>query len=719
MMKRILAGVAALIVVLLIGAGIFLWDPLPANPPAAELSAAAADYDAEVIRDEFGVPHVHGARDADAAFGLAYAHAEDDYETIQETVAAGRGMLAHYRGQDAAPVDYLVALLGVWDTVALRYETDVPEDVKAMAEAYAAGLNLYAAENPKATWRGLAPFTAEDVVAGFIFKTPFFYGLDGTFMGLFGNDYTQTIALDPAEGRKAFLIGPKTMAERGSNGIAVSGRRAGDDVTRLMINSHQPLTGPVAWYEAQLTSDEGLDITGGLFPGTPVILHGFTPDLGWANTVSAQDLVDTYVLTVNPDNPHQYKLDGEWVDFTEATVTLHVKLFGPFALKVKRPVKRSAQGPVIEAKHGTYAVRYAGMGEIRQLEQYYRLNKAEDMDGFMSAMSLNALPSINYIYADKDANVAFIHNAQYPARNDAWDWSGDMPGDRSDLVWQGYRPWDQVPKLVNPVSGLVYNSNNTPYSATDGPDNLKPEDFPQSMGLQTNQTNRSLRMMELTDGKTPINEPDLLAIKFDTVYSAKSEAADLIAKVIAIDWSQEPEMDAAAKRLAAWDMNMNAESRYAALGGLTVLREITAKYTHQPAPKPETAFREAVEWLMVHHGRVDPEWGEVNRLAHGDVSLPISGGPDTLRAVYPDAMRDDGTLHMTAGDTWIALVEWDRQGRQTARVISPYGSAIKDTSSPHYTDQAALFAAEEWRKAHLTHEDVVANATRTYHPGKD
>lgn len=718
-MKRILTGAGALLLVLLVAAGIFLWDPLPANPPFRELAAAAADYDAEVIRDEFGVPHVHGARDADAAFGLAFAHAEDDFETIQETVAAGRGILAHYRGKDAAPLDYIVALLGVWDTVDARYETDVPADVKAMADAYAAGLNLYAAENPKATWRGLAPFTGQDVVAGFVFKTPFFYGLDATFLELFGEGYTQTIALDPAEGRKAFLIGPKTMAERGSNAIAVSASRAGDDITRLMINSHQPLTGPVAWYEAQISSDEGLDITGGLFPGTPVILHGFNKDLGWANTVSAQDLVDTYVLTVNPENDSQYKLDGEWADFEKSVVTLHVKLAGPFALKVKRKLLRSAHGPVIAAEHGTYAVRFAGMGEIRQLEQYYRLNKAADLGGFMTAMSLNALPSINYIYADKDANVAFIHNAQYPARDNAWNWSGDMPGDRSDLIWNGYRPWSDVPKLVNPASGLVYNSNNTPYSATDGPDNLLPEDFPQSMGLQTNESNRSLRMIELTDGKTPINEPDLMALKFDTSYAKTSEAADLIARVLAIDWSQEPEMAEAAKRLAAWDMKMNADSRYAALGGLTVLREITAKYTHIPAPKAETAFREAVEWLTVHHGRIDPEWGEVNRLVRGQVSLPISGGADTLRAVYPDAMRDDGELHMTAGDTWIALVEWDRQGHQVARVINPYGSASLDKASPHYADQAALFVAEEWRKAHLTREDVLANATRTYHPGKD
>lgn len=718
-MKRILTGAGALLLVLLVAAVIFLWDPLPANPPASELAAAAADYDAEVIRDAYGVPHVHGARDADAAFGLAYAHAEDDFETIQETVAAGRGVLARYRGRDAAPLDYIVALLGVWDTVDARYAADVPDDVKAMADAYAAGLNLYAAEHPKATWRGLAPFTSRDVVAGFVFKTPFFYGLDATFLELFGKDYTQTIALDPAEGRKAFLIGPRTMAERGSNAIAVSASRAGDDVTRLLINSHQPLTGPVAWYEAQISSDEGLDITGGLFPGTPVILHGFNRNLGWANTVSAQDLVDTYVLTVNPENASQYKLDGEWVDFGETEATLNIRLAGPFALKVRRKVLRSAHGPVIESAHGTYAVRFAGMGEIRQLEQYYRLNKAEDMDGFMTAMSLNALPSINYIYADRDANVAFIHNAQYPARNDAWDWSGDLPGDRSDLIWQGYRPWAEVPKLVNPVSGLVYNSNNTPFSATDGPDNLRAEDFPGSMGLQTNESNRSLRMIELTDGASPINEPDLLALKFDTSYAEQSEAAGLVARVLAIDWSQEPEMAEAAKRLAAWDLNMNADSRYAALGGLTVLREITAKYTHIPAPGPETAFREAVEWLMVHHGRIDPEWGEVNRLVRGKVSLPISGGPDTLRAVYPDAMRDDGQLHMTAGDTWIALVEWDRQGRQAARVISPYGSAALDKASPHYADQAPLFVAQEWRTAHLTRGDVVANATRTYRPGRD
>lgn len=718
-MKRILAGLGGLIVLGVLGTGIWLWHPVGGQPPASELAAAAANYDAEIIRDSFGVPHVYGARDADTAFGLAYAHAEDDFETIQETVAAARGVLARYRGKDAAAIDYIASLLGVWDTIEDRYDADVPADVKAMAEGYVAGLNLYASEHPEETWAGLAPFTPEDVVAGFMFKTPFFYGLDDTLLKLFGADYTQSIALDPAGPKKAYLLGPRPASELGSNAFAVAPARSGDGFTRLVINSHQPLTGPVAWYEAQVTSGEGLDITGGLFPGTPVILHGFNKHLGWANTVSAQDLVDIYVLTINPDNKNQYWLDGAWADFDVTTAHINVKLAGPFAFPATRPVKRSVHGPVVEGPTGTYAIRYAGMGEIRQLEQYYRLNKSEDLDQFMGAMAMNALPSINYIYGDKAGNIAFIHNAQYPNRNDAWDWSGDLPGDRSDLVWQGYHPWKDVPKLVNPASGFIFNSNNTPYSATDGPDNLKPGDFPQSMGLQTNQSNRSLRTIELTGDMDSIDRSRLLAIKFDNQYAQGSEADEVVKAVLAKDWSAEPEMAEAAALLASWDYGTDAASRTAALGSLTTSRTITEKYTHLKAPAPETAFREAVAWLKLHHGRIDPEWGEVNRLVRGNVSLPISGAPDTLRAVYPKKIGDDGELHMSAGDTWIALVEWDPEGRQTAQVISPFGSATLDETSPHFADQAPLFAKEEWRTALLTKAEVEAEATRSYRPGKD
>ncbi|MEQ9316175.1 MAG: penicillin acylase family protein, partial [Henriciella sp.] len=91
---RIVKWLGIALLLALVAAGVWLWDPVGKTPPADELAAAAAGYDAEIIRDNWGVPHVYGKRDADVAFGIAYAHAEDDYETIQEVVAATRGSLA-------------------------------------------------------------------------------------------------------------------------------------------------------------------------------------------------------------------------------------------------------------------------------------------------------------------------------------------------------------------------------------------------------------------------------------------------------------------------------------------------------------------------------------------------------------------------------------------------------------------------------------------------
>ncbi|MEP1144729.1 MAG: penicillin acylase family protein [Henriciella sp.] len=718
MIKKIALGAAALVAVLVLGAGIYTWNPLPKTPSAQVLAQAAANYDVEIIRDKWGVPHIFGVTDNDAAFGLAYAHAEDDFETIQETVAATRGVLARYKGAAAAPTDYLIELLNVWDTIDEQYESDVPADVKAYAQAYADGLNLYASENLDQTWTGLAPFKPQDIFAGSIFRTPFFYGFDATLLDIYNDDRIASVSLDPGAGRESWLVGPKTAPGRGSNAFAVAPDRSGDDTTRLVINSHQPMTGPVAWWEAHMVSEEGLDIQGGVFPGSPSILHGFNRHLGWANTVSKPDLADVYTLTVNPDDETQYRLDGEWVDFEIETAKMAVKLWGPFAFTAKREVLTSQHGPAIRTNTGTYAMRYAGMGAIRQTEQRMRSAKATNWDEFYASMAIHAVPSLNYIYADKDGVVAMIHNGQYPDRAQGWDWTQDMPGDRSDLIWQDYLPYDRVPILRNPVSGLVFDANNQPYSATDGPDNLRPDMFPETMGLQTDQTNRSLRIMELTDGEAVMTREALLAIKFDNSYAQGSTADLTVKSVLAEDWSEDTALQAAADHLAAWSYGTGMTDRHAALGVLTTIHAVTENLTGIPAPSAADAFRQAVTYLDTHYGQIDPEWGEVNRLIRGDVNLPISGGPDILRAIYPSEIGEDGILKANAGDTWIAIVEWDADGNQTAEVIHQFGAATLDESSPHYADQALLFAAEEWRPALIERADIEANASRTYRPGR-
>ncbi|MEL7231433.1 MAG: acylase [Pseudomonadota bacterium] len=718
MIKNILIGLGALILAALIGVALWLYDPLPKNPGFETLAAPAKSYNVEIIRDSWGVPHIYGKTNADTAFGVGFAHAEDDFETIQEVVAATRGTLARYKGMDAAPTDYVVGLLDVWGTIDARYERDVPAEVKAIAEAYSHGVNLYAAENPDKTWTGLAPFTGEDVIAGFILKTPFFYGFDDTLTELLAESREAPFAADPND--QAWLLHPSLQTVVGSNAFAVAPQRSEDGKTRLLINSHQPMTGPVAWWEAHTVSEEGLDITGGLFPGTPVILHGFNQHLGWANTVSKPDLVDIYRLEVMHHDQRLYDIDGMLETFEEEIITIKVKLWGPFVYPAKRTIKRTIHGPVIEADHGTYAVRYAGMGEIRQLEQYIRLNHAESWTEFSDAMAMNALPSINYIYADKDGTIALIHNGQYPDRIEAWDWKADLPGDRSDLIWQDYIPYTDGPKLVNPQSGFIFNANNTPYSATDGSDNIQPGDYPKTLGLQENQTNRALRILDLTDGQSPLSRDDLLAIKFDTAYAKGSEADLFIQDVLAHDWSGEPDMQAAAEHLAAWDYHMDLGNRHAALGALTVVRHVTGQFSGDYGPEPAQAFREAVQLLKKYHGRIDPEWGEVNRLVRGDLSLPVGGGSGSLRSIHPKEWpADTGILEADGGDTWMALVEWDADRTQSAQVIHQFGSATLDKASPHYADQAELFVREDWRTALLTREAIEADATRIYRPGQD
>jgi penicillin amidase/acyl-homoserine-lactone acylase len=687
---RLLVAIAALVVWAAVG--LILLD-LPNRPARVELSPfvdRAAAYEVRIRRDPWGVPHILGRTDADAAFGLAFAHAEDDFATIQDVLLATRGTLAAKNGAGAAPGDYIVSLLNVWPTVEAGY-ANLPADVRQVMEAYADGLNYYVALNPDLAAPGVLPITGKDIAAGFVFKTPFFYGLDAELKRLNG------LGADPT---------PK-----GSNGVAVAPSRSADGATRLLVNSHQPFTGPVAWYEAVVESGDGWHVAGGFFPGAPFMLHGHNAHLGWANTVNKPDLIDTYRLAINPDNPRQYRLDGQWRDFERTKARLRVKLWGPFYWTVSRDVLRSAHGPVMVTKAGHFALRYAGMDEARQPLQYWRLNKARDMAEWRAAMAMNALPSINYIYADAAGNIGYVYNGQYPDRRAQADWAGELPGDRSDLIWRGYLPFDRVPQIWNPPAGLVFNANNTPFSATAPGDGLKPADFPASMGLQTDMTNRAMRLEETWGLDDRVTAEEFETYKFDVAYSIRSQPVRVVNQILAMNAAGDDELARAQAVLRGWDRRADRANRGAALAVLTAWK------VEVDGMPPQDALRATAALLMQHFGRLDPTWGEVNRLRRGAVDLPLDGGPDTLRAVYGEP-GPDGRLTATAGDTFIMIVRWDGRGRLSSRSIHQFGSATLDSKSRHYADQAPLFAAKQFKPVLFWETDLAAHIVEDYRPGQ-
>jgi acyl-homoserine-lactone acylase len=706
-MRFLKIGAAALLSLLLVVlAAVIVQDRLsqPPAPARASLIAQAALYHARIQRDHYGVPHISGPTDPDVAFGLGFAHCEDDFATIQQAALTARGQLAGVEGAKGAVTDYLVRLLKVRETVASQYDSALPADARAVLTAYADGVNYYAALHPEKVEAGLLPMTGRDVAAGFVFRTPFFYGLDHVI--------GKIMAPVPKANQVAMIMTGSLPI--GSNGIAVAASKSADGATRLLVNSHQPYVGQVAWYEAVLDSGQGWHVAGGFFPGSPFMLHGHNAHLGWANTVNAPNVSTVYRLDVNPANPDQYRLDGQWKSFEKGDAAIRVKIWGPLIWTVHRPLLWSVQGPVFKTDHGVFAVRYAGMGEARQSLQYYRLNKAANRDEWLAAMRLQALPSINYVYADDQGNIGYVYNGLFPDRSEGRDWSQVQPGDRSDLIWHGYLPFERVPQVWNPKSGYVFNSNNTPFEGTGAADTLKPADFSPTMGIQTDMTNRAYRAQETFGADGAISAEAFRTYKFDITYSARSAFAQEIAEVVKVDPGSDNDLKSAQTLLKDWDRRTNVGSRAAALAVL-MGTEAAHSDSHPDVP-PIEALRHAIKSLKEHFGRIDPEWGQVNRFRRGQLDLPIDGGPDIYRAVYGVAQAD-GTLTAAAGDTFIMFVTWDKAGALSSDSINQFGSATLDSHSPHYADQTPLFVAMKTKPVLFTESQLAGNVEADYPPG--
>lgn len=735
-MLRALYWAGGLLALVVVAAIVFLRPTFVKTFDGAPYLQNGERYDVRVLRDTYGVPHVYGKRDEDVAFGLAYAHAEDDFATIQQSLMTSRGRLALVDNQtprlmnaltkavglgawfdvasgDPAVTDYLVQMLRVRARIDEQMKSNIAEGLispktRDVLAAYADGINLYAAQHPDRVVPGFGGVSSDDIVAGFVFFTPLFFGLERNLGELFGPERARELSIPQGAG---------------SNAMAVAPARSADGATRLLINSHQPYTGPLAWYEARLKSEEGLDLVGGTFPGTPFIVHGFGPKFGWANTVNNPDLADVYVLTVNPDNANQYKFDGQWRDFTRFEAEIELRVLGPLAIRVKRDVLWSVHGPVIQRPHGTYALRYATMDKINQVEAFYRTNKADGYDAFVKALEMQAIPSLNFTFADHTGRIAYIYNAMFPKRDPAYDWQKYLPGDTSRTLWEGYLPFDSaVPRVVNPKAGFVYNANNTPFSATALAENLRAGDFLATQGIETRETNRGLRLFELLDADTSITREEFAQIKYDKRYSARSELAKLIARIKTMDFSaaaDAADLQKAQALLASYDLSTDAENRVAALAIMVGLPVVVPTFQGKPEGDIPAAMRAAIATLNKHYGRLDPQWGEVNRFRRGKIDAPANGGPDVLRDFESDIVpQADGKFEARKGDTLYYFVAWDKVGRVSAEGIHQFGSATLDETSPHYADQAAIFLKEQMKPIWLDEADLRKNLKREYRPGR-
>ena len=722
-------GIALVVLGLIVFVGLATWEPFWAKRD--DITLPGRIYTAEIIRDDFGVPHIYGKTDADVAYGVAVAHAEDDFFTLQDVIAMSRGRYGAIAGEEGAAFDYAYHLLDARGLAEREYPR-LPEDTRALFDAYAAGLNEYAAAHPGEVKLGnLFPVDGTDVAAGFALRQPFFFGLGNIIEPLVSGkplNREHGPAIPVADGGRAAPAtdGNETPSERapaqarahplpwgedgalaGSNAFAVTPEKSGGP-TILVSNSHQPWRGGVAWYELVVESEEGWHYAGANFPGSPFPFLGHNEHLGWTNTVNTPDMVDVYRLEMSEDES-RYRIGGEWRDLEATTVTLPVKL-GPVTLPIRRTVYRSVHGPVIRNDDGFFAIRYGGIGNLGQLDAYYRLNKATDLEQFETILARMDIPSTNFIYGDKAGNIAYIYNAALPDRVKGYDWRNILPGDDPRAIWSGPVSYERLPRYVNPASGWIYNANNTPYTAAGAGSDLSPQDFAPELGVELKQTNRSRRAWKLMSEAETLDRATLEAIKYDTAYDRAGYVARLWDELQALDLSDDAELADARDMLMGWDFTADSVGRADALALLMIREFMSSSYQNKPWPDVRDELARQVAHLTEHFGRIDPPMGEVLRLRQGDVDLPLDGGSDTLRASTTWDVDEDGRLSVRHGDSFIQWVEWLPGERVSSRSIQPFGAATTRPASPHYTDQAMLFVQHRLKPVHFWRDDVVAHA---------
>ncbi|OFY90768.1 MAG: hypothetical protein A3K10_09450 [Bacteroidetes bacterium RIFCSPLOWO2_12_FULL_31_6] len=667
-----------------------------------------------IVRDKWGVPHIYGTTDPDVAYGLAWANAEDDFQTIQETYLAAKGMAGLIKGKKGMAIDYVVQLIKAQDVVNAKYEKDISPEFKQYLDAYAQGLNAYAKLHHKEVLcKKLFPINSKDILTAYVLSFSLICKL---------NDVLNEINKGEIE--------PYFTQVIGSNGIAMNSTKTSNGEKFLDINSHMPLEGPLSWYEAHLVSKDGLNVLGGLFPGGVSIFCGTNGNIGWGHTVNSVDFIDVYQLQMNPKEKYQYYFDGVSTDLEVKKVKLKTQLLGFIPLTVKKKAFWSKYGATLKSKKGDknmfFSIRYGANMEIRGAEEWYRMNKAQNFTQFKEALQMQALPCFNIIYADKFDTIFYISNGLVPERAVGYNWRKVLPGNTSNTLWTKFHKLDDIPQVLNPSCGYIFNVNNSPFEATCEKENFKIDGYDQTMGYELIKNNRSCRVEELIKNNDAFTFEDFKELKYDlklpdtilNIFNLNLE------EIFNMDPDDYPKIADALRLIQQWDHVSDMESIEASVVLLSgyYLKKLVDKKNHNDIADvdlSEKIYEKSVKKAKKHllkffHTLVVP-LGDLQRLVRGDDDMPLAGFPDVLAAMYSKPYKHGhGRLKAFAGESYISLVRFGKDSTEI-ETVNAYG-ASNNPNSKHYNDQMELYTHQKTKTMTLNKNLIFKEAERIYNP---
>ena len=656
----------------------------------------------DIVRDSYGVPHIFAKTDAEVSYGLAWAHAEDDFETIQLAFLAGNSMLSNHLGSEGAPADFISKFIGSKEIVDKKYN-EISDEYKLVLEGYALGLNSYAKKFPdKVLYKKLFPLTPKMMLRYGQLQL-FIRSKGGEWVGKILSDKTQEDYIDQN------LIG--------SNFIAMNSSKTKSGESFLVINTHQPLEGPTSWYEAHINSEEGTNILGTLYPGTPHILIGVNENLGWSHTFNNLDIFDVYKLEMTKGL--KYIVDGEEYKLEKDKAKIKIKILG-LKIPINRKFYKSIFGPTLKNKKGFYSIRAPILHSINALEQWWRMGKAKNFNEFYSTLKMKGLTGVNIAYADKYDTIFYMSDGLIPKREQGYNWKEIVPGNTKKTLWTETYDIEDLPQVIQPKSGYIYNANHSPFKSTSNDENPNPNNFNPDMAFELFYNNRSIRLKKLIDEKDKISYEEFRKIKNDNSFPEKLSYSFMdINPLFEISLDSNHELKNMLDILQSWDRKTDIDSVGAGIYGVLYyhLLDKYRGYIFKNRVLSEevllSALKEVKSYIIKNFGYLEITLGDFQKLVRGNIELPIWGLPDVVTTMVSTKYKD-GKRRVFAGESYIGYIRFNEDGPTIESVISYGNSEVPE--SKHYDDQMKLYQNFKLKKVSMNKEEIYKNASKIYNP---
>ena len=716
----------------------------PASAPAALAGADLARMQAQakrvtILRDRWGIPHVYGNSDADAVFGLLYAQAEDDFRRVERNYINALGRLAEVEGEAELYRDLRMKLFINPDFLKAQYQQS-PAWLKKLMVAFADGLNYYLATHP-------------DVKPDLI--THFEPWMALAFSeGSIGGDI-ETIDLKQLEALYEHgahpMMAPILLADQGSdldhepggsNGFAIAPAITKNGHALLMINPH------TSFYfrpEVQVHSRQGLNAYGAVTWGQFFVYQGFNDRVGWMHTSGGGDVIDEYLETIiDRDGQYFYQYGNEQRPLKAVDIELPYKTAGGMASKTVK-VYYSHHGPIVRARDGKWIAVKLMNEPLKALTQSFLRTKARNYQEFYKSMELRTNSSNNTVYADVDGNIAYFHGNFIPRRNPRFDFKHPVDGSDPATEWQGLHEVKETITLFNPKNGWIYNTNNWPYTAA-GPYSPKASDYPAYMSMNP-ENPRGIHAVRVMENRKDFTIDSLIAAAYDPALPAFEPLLPQLFAAYDDLPADDPLRPALAPQIAAlrgWDMRYAldsvptslaiywAQDLTAAFGPVAKAREVLVLDYIQAALTPRQRLEGLVRAsakLSADFGTWQTPWGEINRFQRltGDLVQPFDDSKPSLPMPYASAnwgalaaygMTSKQTtkrIYGERGNSFVAVVEFGPRLKARSILV---GGQSGDPASPHFADQAEMFARGEFKQVLFYREDVERHVERRYHPGQ-